>query len=293
MLGRAFATGLVYALLVVLLGVLYFVQQRMVAARAAVSPTMSPTQQKLMQYLPVVFAVFQVFFLTGLVIYYMAQAIFRIGQQYYITRRFYGHEESLGRQAQRAGDQARELAKADRTASGGGWRPVRQAKQAAVKQGRLDGEGRGGAAGKRTRPSRPSSSGRRRSGRPRRRAGRPRPGRPPARPTRARRRVDLAAAGPRAATNAGTDQRRERHLTGPQPGRSMNGVDDGVGRDDSADGRGGQGAGPRSARRGGRRGRVRGAGEPKPGLFGRLRGEARVRARVARPPCARSRTVVG
>ena len=61
----SFATGLIYALLVVLLGVLYFVQQRMVAARAAVSPTMSPDQQKLMQYLPVVFAVFQVFFLPA------------------------------------------------------------------------------------------------------------------------------------------------------------------------------------------------------------------------------------
>ena len=51
-----------------------------------------PTQQKLMQYLPVVFAVFLVFYLTGLVIYYMAQAIFRIGLQYYITHRFYKGE---------------------------------------------------------------------------------------------------------------------------------------------------------------------------------------------------------
>ena len=93
---------------------LYFVQQRMVAARAAVSPTMSPAQQKLMQYLPVVFAVFQVFFLAGLVIYYMAQAMLRIGQQAYITRRFYGHDEALGRQAQRASEQARELAKTGR-----------------------------------------------------------------------------------------------------------------------------------------------------------------------------------
>jgi YidC/Oxa1 family membrane protein insertase len=73
-----------------------------------------------MQYLPVVFAVFQVFFLTGLIIYYMAQAILRIGQQAYITRKFYGHEESLGRQAQRAGDQARELAKQDGGTGGGG-----------------------------------------------------------------------------------------------------------------------------------------------------------------------------
>jgi YidC/Oxa1 family membrane protein insertase len=114
--------GLIYALLVVILAFLYFAQQRMVAARAAVSPTMSPQQQKLMQYLPVAFAIFQVFFLTGLIIYYMTQAVLRIGQQAYITRKFYGHEESLGRQAQRAGNEAREIAKADAGNGDGGPR---------------------------------------------------------------------------------------------------------------------------------------------------------------------------
>ncbi|MFZ9795789.1 MAG: YidC/Oxa1 family membrane protein insertase, partial [Ilumatobacteraceae bacterium] len=53
-----FARGLVYAGLVAALALLYFVQQRMVASRT-VSPTMSASQQKIMQYLPVVFAVFQ------------------------------------------------------------------------------------------------------------------------------------------------------------------------------------------------------------------------------------------
>lgn len=103
-------TGIVYALLVVLLGGLYFGQQRMVAARAALSPTMSPTQQKVMQYLPVVFAVFQIFFLTALVIYYIFQTLLRILQQYYITKKFYG-EDGLGRQAQRAGEEARAQSK--------------------------------------------------------------------------------------------------------------------------------------------------------------------------------------
>lgn len=119
-LGDSFGTGLIYVLIVALLGALYFVQQRMVAARAAVSPTMSASQQKLMQYLPVAFAIFQVFFLLGLVIYYMAQAVLRIAQQAYITRRFYGHDEALGRQAQRAGERARELAKTDGDGGGGG-----------------------------------------------------------------------------------------------------------------------------------------------------------------------------
>jgi YidC/Oxa1 family membrane protein insertase len=124
-IGDSFARGLVYALLVIALGVLYFVQQKMVAARASVSPTMSPMQAKLMQYLPVVFAVFLVFYLTGLVVYYMAQAIFRIGLQYYTTHKFYKGEQSLGRQAQAAGERARELAKKD----GGGGGMFSQARR--------------------------------------------------------------------------------------------------------------------------------------------------------------------
>src|SRR3954454_3052852 len=109
MLAESFWPGVAYALLVIVLGVLYFVQQKMVAARATVAPTMSPTQQKLMQCLPVVFAGLLFFYLTGLVIYYMAQAVFRIGLQYYITRKFYHGEESLGHQAIAAGNEAREL----------------------------------------------------------------------------------------------------------------------------------------------------------------------------------------
>ena len=119
MLGDNFGLGLIFAGLVVVLGALYWVQQRMVAARAAVSPTMSPAQQKLMQYLPVAFAVFQVFFLLGLVVYYIVQTLLRIAQQYYITKRFYHGDESLGRQAQAASARARELAKTD--GGGGGF----------------------------------------------------------------------------------------------------------------------------------------------------------------------------
>jgi YidC/Oxa1 family membrane protein insertase len=106
-----FVGAIPYILLVVLLGGLYFVQQRMVAARASISPTMSAGQAKLMQYLPVFFAIFQIFFLAALVVYYIFQTLLRIAQQAYITRAFYGHDESLGRQAQRAGEAAREEAK--------------------------------------------------------------------------------------------------------------------------------------------------------------------------------------
>jgi YidC/Oxa1 family membrane protein insertase len=67
-----------------------------------------------MQYLPVVFAVFQVVLPTGLIVYYFVQALVRIGQQAYITKRFYGGEESIGRQAQQASAKAREINEADK-----------------------------------------------------------------------------------------------------------------------------------------------------------------------------------
>jgi YidC/Oxa1 family membrane protein insertase len=147
-LGESFGRGLIYALLVVVLGGLYFFQQRMVAARAAVSPTMSPGQQKLMQYLPVFFAIFQIFFLLGLVVYYIVQSVLRILQQVYITKRFYGHDEALGRQAQRAGERARELAKQD----GGGGGMLAQARRdlADTKSPRTASKTAGKTAGKGT-----------------------------------------------------------------------------------------------------------------------------------------------
>ncbi len=146
-IGDSIGEGMIYALLVIALGGLYFVQQKMVAARATVSPTMSPAQQKLMQYLPVVFAVFLVFYLTGLVVYYMAQAIIRIALQWYITRRFYHGDESLGQQALKAGERAREISKAD--GGGGGMFAQARRDMAAAKEpsGRTT-PGKGGAAAK-------------------------------------------------------------------------------------------------------------------------------------------------
>lgn len=106
-----FVKGLPYAFMIIALGGLFLIQQRMVASRTA-SPTMSAGQAKVMQYLPVAFALFQVFLPTALVVYYMVQAVFRILQQGYITRRFYG-EDGLGKQAQAASAKARDLGKDD------------------------------------------------------------------------------------------------------------------------------------------------------------------------------------
>ncbi|MBU6241770.1 MAG: membrane protein insertase YidC [Acidobacteria bacterium] len=126
-MGEDFVKGIPYALLVVALAGLYFVQQRMIASRT-VSPTMSATQAKIMQYLPVAFAVFQVFLPTGLVVYYATQAIIRIVQQWYITRRFYGSENAIGRQAQAASETARQMAKDEKAGKSGGDKSAKSKK---------------------------------------------------------------------------------------------------------------------------------------------------------------------
>ena len=103
-----FVRGLPYLAMVVALAGLFLIQQKMIASRTA-SPTMSATQAKVMQYLPVAFAAFQLFLPTGLVIYYATQAVIRILQQGYITKRFYGSEHAIGRKAQEASVKAREI----------------------------------------------------------------------------------------------------------------------------------------------------------------------------------------
>jgi membrane protein insertase, YidC/Oxa1 family, C-terminal domain len=107
-----FARGLIYAGLVAGLAGLYFVQQRMVASRT-VSPTMSATHKNSCSICRLLFAVFQVILPTGLIVYYFVQAIVRIGQQSYITKRFYGASDSLGKKAQAASAEAKEISDAD------------------------------------------------------------------------------------------------------------------------------------------------------------------------------------
>jgi YidC/Oxa1 family membrane protein insertase len=183
MLGESFGRGLIYAALVVVLGLLYLFQQRMVAARASISPTMSESQQKLMQYLPVVFAVFQIFFLFGLVIYYIVQSVIRILVQAYITRRFYAGDESLGRQAQAASAKARELSQSE-GGSGGLFAQAKRDLVAARGDGPKDAPSKAESASKKS-TSKPASSGTSRTG-----------GRPSSRPaSQANRREDLRRPG--------------------------------------------------------------------------------------------------
>jgi YidC/Oxa1 family membrane protein insertase len=135
-MGEDFVKGIPYALMIVLLAFTFLVQQKMIASRTT-SASMSPTQAKIMQYLPVGFAVFQVFLPTGLVIYYFTQAVIRILQQWYITKRFYGHDGSIGRQAQAASKAASDMAKEAKGKPGQALKPDKVDKPAPVQSKRV------------------------------------------------------------------------------------------------------------------------------------------------------------
>lgn len=73
-----------YFVLPILMGISMFVQQKLNPA-----PT-DPMQAKIMQFLPIIFTVFFLFFPAGLVLYWVINNIASITQQWYITRKLAG-----------------------------------------------------------------------------------------------------------------------------------------------------------------------------------------------------------
>ncbi|HFE38139.1 MAG TPA: membrane protein insertase YidC, partial [Gammaproteobacteria bacterium] len=70
-----------YYILPLLMGASMFVQQRL-----SKNPGMDPMQQKIMQFLPIIFTFFFMLFPAGLVLYWVVNSMLSILQQWYITR---------------------------------------------------------------------------------------------------------------------------------------------------------------------------------------------------------------
>ncbi len=69
-------------MLPVIYGITMFLQQRMSG-----NTTMDPTQQKVMQVMPIGMTAFFAFFQSGLVLYWAVNGLISIAQQWVITRR--------------------------------------------------------------------------------------------------------------------------------------------------------------------------------------------------------------
>lgn len=136
-LGESIIHGLPYLILIlVMIGAQYY-QQKQVSARNKDGAVVMPQQKILLRVMPAFFGVISINFPAALVVYWVTSSVYRIGLQAYITRSLYGHEDSIGAQAQKAQAAARSEkggAKAGGGAGSGG-RTNRSGKDAPASDG--------------------------------------------------------------------------------------------------------------------------------------------------------------
>ena len=87
-LRSSFVSGLPYLGMIVLVAVLGFYQQRQISGRMS-SEEQTPQARMMMRIIPVFLPIISFSLSAGLVLYYNAQSLIRIGQQALITRRLY------------------------------------------------------------------------------------------------------------------------------------------------------------------------------------------------------------
>ncbi len=90
----SFSTALPFLLLIVLIGVSSYVQQRQIAGRRDPDTPINPQQQMIMKFMPWFLPVISIGFPAGLNLYFVSSNIVRVGQQAVITHRIYNpHRE--------------------------------------------------------------------------------------------------------------------------------------------------------------------------------------------------------
>ena len=87
-------TGFPYLILVLLVGVSAWYQQRQIQSRSSASMSEMPAQQQfIMKYMPFMLPIFSFTFPAALVFYFLTSNAFRVLTQLFITRKYYGDNE--------------------------------------------------------------------------------------------------------------------------------------------------------------------------------------------------------
>jgi YidC/Oxa1 family membrane protein insertase len=162
----SFVKGLPYLGLVLLVGVLSYIQQWQVTARNKDNSIVNPQQKMLMRVLPALFAVISLTLPSGIIFYFIVSNLYRIAQQAYITRRFYKGEHSMGARAaavrKETSSEDGKAAKDPSPAKGGGAKSTKKSgpspngKQATAPKGRPTPSGKGRPTPKVGRPVPPA-----------------------------------------------------------------------------------------------------------------------------------------
>ena len=104
--GKGIGTFIPYFALILFILVTGIVQQRQIQGRNS-NAQVNQMQQTMMKIMPIFLPVFSFNFPAALTIYWSTQQIVRIGQQSYITKRFYSGDHTLGAKAKKAQDEAK------------------------------------------------------------------------------------------------------------------------------------------------------------------------------------------
>ncbi len=89
--------GLPYLIMVLLVAGSSFYQQRQITSRNTAA--VNPQQQMIMKLMPAFFAVIALALPAGMVVYFLTSNLYRVGQQAYITRRFYRKDAEAAAEA--------------------------------------------------------------------------------------------------------------------------------------------------------------------------------------------------
>ncbi|HEX5367027.1 MAG TPA: YidC/Oxa1 family membrane protein insertase [Acidimicrobiales bacterium] len=106
-LSGGFLHAMPYALLVAVIAVLSWYQQKQIMGRNA-GVEMTQQQQMMTKLGPALYVFFAAISPGAIGIYFLVSTLWRVGQQYHITRSLYSGEDSVGVQAQRAMAEARQ-----------------------------------------------------------------------------------------------------------------------------------------------------------------------------------------
>ncbi|MYE68295.1 MAG: YidC/Oxa1 family membrane protein insertase [Acidimicrobiia bacterium] len=109
-LGRSFVSGLPYLGMIVLVAGLGYYQQRQISGRMS-AEEQTPQARMMMRVIPVILPIISFSLSAGLVLYYNAQSIIRIGQQALITRKLYrpfAEEEAARKEMEEAVERGEE-----------------------------------------------------------------------------------------------------------------------------------------------------------------------------------------
>ncbi|MEM9201572.1 MAG: YidC/Oxa1 family membrane protein insertase [Actinomycetota bacterium] len=116
--GSNLIDALPYFVLIVIVLVSSLYQQKQIRGRNT-GAQINPQQEMIMKILPWMLPVFSLTMPAALVVYFVVSNLYRIGQQAYITRSLYKGDDSLGAQAARSREDARNEGGAKSKGSGG------------------------------------------------------------------------------------------------------------------------------------------------------------------------------